>query len=182
MGDGVNPPTIGYGGLFANPNPPEKRPLYAIGEPQAEHILVGTVLRVKADHPAMVPMKAYEDDAGLDMHVSERVVIRPGEFKDVPSGISVQLPEGTWGMIQGRSSTLRKRSLLVNPGVIDVGYRGPLFSGCWNLGKETVILEEGERVAQLILIANVTEMVRVVEVDELADHPRGSNGFGSSGT
>lgn len=180
-------------GLFANPyanpyalplveNGELRDPLFAIEsrEPTA-HVQVGIQMKVKADGPQFVPMRAHHDDAGLDMYVSERVVIKPGEFVDVPSGIAVELPVGTWGLIQGRSSTLRKRGILVNPGVIDVGYRGPLFSGCWNLGRETQILEVGERVAQLIIIANVTEMVKVVEADELSEHERGSNGFGSSG-
>lgn len=162
-------------GLYTKP-PPEWNPDNA-----EVHVTVGRDLYVKAAGAQFVPMRAHQDDAGLDMYVSERVVIRPGEFVDVPSGIAVQLPRGTWGLIQGRSSTLRKRSLLVNPGVIDVGYRGPLFSGVWNLGRETQILEIGERVAQLIVIANITEMVKVSEVDELEEHERGSNGFGSSG-
>lgn len=185
MDNGMND----HRGLFANPYGEPyvdrgelKDPLFAIEhrEPTA-HVQVGIQMRVKADGPQFMPMRAHEDDAGLDMYVSERVVIKPGEFVDVPSGICVQLPRGTWGLIQGRSSTLRKRSLLVNPGVIDVGYRGPLFSGVWNLGRETQILEVGERVAQLIVIANITEMVRVREVDELDESERGANGFGSSG-
>lgn len=170
--------------LFANPyEAGDHKPLFSVApsERPKAHVEVGVTMKVKADGPLFMPMRAHEDDAGLDMYVSERVAIRPGEFVDVASGIAVELPEGTWGLIQGRSSTLRKRGILVNPGVIDVGYRGPLFSGCWNLGRETQILEVGERVAQLIIIANVTEMVHVVEADELSEHERGSNGFGSSG-
>jgi len=178
MANGLNDD---YRHLVANPYSPP--PIFSADDERdmKAHVEVGIQMRVKADGPQFLPMRAHEDDAGLDMYVSERVVIRPGEFVDVPSGISVQLPAGTWGLIQGRSSTLRKRSLLVNPGVIDVGYRGPLFSGLWNLGKTTQIMEVGSRVAQLILIGNVTEMVHVVEVDELDEHERGTSGFGSSG-
>jgi dUTP pyrophosphatase len=149
--------------------------------PDTVSVRMGVVLRVKLEHRDFKPTRAYADDAGFDLFVSERAVISPGEFVDVKSGVSAEFPKHIWGMIQGRSSTLRKRGLMVNPGVIDAGYRGPLFSGVWNLGRTTQILEVGERVAQLILFPNVTEKVLIEICEELADHPRGNNGFGSSG-
>lgn len=178
--------------LFANPpgqplprgtEPDPNQPDWGLPNEGRQHVAVGSVLKVKptGDMMGMTPDRAYPDDAGLDLFVSKRTVIPCGQFVDVSSGIAVELPPGTWGLIQGRSSTLRKRQLLVNPGVIDVGYRGELFAGCWNLGRVTQILEPGERVAQLIIIANVTEMVGVRVVDELGEHARGGNGFGSSG-
>lgn len=129
-----------------------------------------------------LPGRHYTDDAGLDLYVSEDREIRAGEFVDVPTGIAVEIPPVAWGMIKSRSSTLRSKGLLVHDGVIDPGWRGELFAGVWNLnpgGK--VRVKEGERIAQLILHTNVTTMYEPVEVFELGESPRGTNGFGSTG-
>lgn len=133
-----------------------------------------------------VPTRSHEGDAGWDLYVSEDVTIQPGDFCDVPCGVRVALPAGVWGRITGRSSTLRKRHLLVAEGVIDNGYRGPLFSGVWNLGSEPCSVVAGERLAQLLLHQNIAGRYQAVEVpskqfDRIPGDSRGVNGFGSSG-
>lgn len=130
---------------------------------------------------ALAPSRAYPDDAGMDLYVIEETTIRPGEFVDVPTGLAVELPGGTWGFLTGRSSSFRTHHLLVIPGIIDVGYRGELFSGVTNLGTEDVVLNRGDRVAQLIVLPNMTELLDLKQVPALASHPRGGKGFGSSG-
>lgn len=139
-------------------------------------------LPFKLDSPDLLPSRTYGNDAGLDLVVSEDTVIGPGEFVDVRHGASVELPNNLWGLIQGRSSTLRQRQLLVNPGVIDSGYRGGLYAGCWNLGNEDAYIKQGERIAQLILMSNMARHYVPVQVEELALSQRGENGFGSSGS
>ena len=131
-----------------------------------------------------IPTRAYHDDAGFDLYTARTTTIPAHGFQDVSCGIAVELPQGTWGLLTGRSSTLRKRGLLVHTGVIDVGYRGELFAGVWNLTGEPVEVLAGERVSQLILIHNATEQATLTLVDsvnEFSLHPRGVNGFGSSG-
>lgn len=143
------------------------------------------LVKVDADlgTPALyVPQKSYEDDAGFDLVTSEPVVIPPGEFRDVPCGISVELPPHVWGLVTGRSSALRKKGLLIHSGIIDPGYRGPLFAGAFNLTGEGVRIDQGERVAQFICINNASRYVVPVKVDELNPSQRGSNGFGSTGS
>lgn len=138
------------------------------------------VLRVSGDGKA--PTRAYPDDAGLDLYVCGGPhTINPGQFLDVDCGVHIELPPGTWGLITGRSSTLRRLGLLVAQGVIDGGYRGRLFAGCWNLGEEAVTVEDGDRLAQLIIHHNATEQIRVERAEVLSDGTRGSKGFGSSG-
>lgn len=127
------------------------------------------------------PTKTYEDDAGYDLVTSEHTVIQPNSFADVPCGISVELPERVWGLITGRSSTLRKRGLLVHPGIIDTGYRGPLFAGVWNQTDERKSVHVGDRIAQFILFNNTTMRYAPMQVDRLNPSARGTNGFGSSG-
>lgn len=129
------------------------------------------------------PIQTYGDDAGYDLVVSEDTVIPAGQFVDVPCGISVELPERVWAMITGRSSTLRKRGLLVSTGIIDTGYRGPLFAGVQNLDpKQEVWVKTGERIAQLLLFNNTTMRYRPLRVPELTPSARGANGFGSTGS
>lgn len=134
-------------------------------------------------HPdAKVPTMAYAGDAGFDLYCCETMEIKPGEFKDAPTGISVALPLGVWAEITGRSSTLRTKGLLVTHGVIDSGWRGPLFAGIKNLhDKDTIHVEKYERLAQLIPHRLVSGKYDWVEVDELPPSDRGTKGFGSSG-
>ena len=74
------------------------------------------------EHPMWV------DDAGFDLRYSgeEEIAIRAGNVADVPSSIAIQWPPGVWGLLIGRSSTFRQRGLLVNPAVIDPGFRGAI--------------------------------------------------------
>ena len=127
------------------------------------------------------PTRGYVGDAGYDLVVSENRTVWPGEFVDVPCGVSVELPPAVWAMITGRSSTLRKRGLLVSQGIIDQGYRGPLFAGVWNLAREKVEVKDGERIAQLIPFPQTSLGLGFEQVDELRPSDRGRNGFGSTG-
>jgi len=125
--------------------------------------------------------RSYRGDAGFDLYTSEETEIPSGQFVDVPCGVSVQMPEGCWGMIVGRSSTLRKHRLLVMSGVIDQGYRGPLFAGVHNLGTSTFVVKVGSRLAQLIPIALMADQLVQVRSEHLAPSDRNRRGFGSSG-
>lgn len=131
-----------------------------------------------------MPSRAYIDDAGYDLYVSEDTVVPAGAFVDIPTSVAMQLPSWSWGLLTGRSSTLRKRGLLVNTGIIDTGYRGELYAGVFNLTQTDVVVEAGERIAQIIILENATAKTRVWQLegdDELEPHQRGTNGFGSSG-
>lgn len=130
---------------------------------------------------AQMPIRAHADDAGWDLFVSQTVEVPPHKFMDVPSGVHIRLPDGYWGMLTGRSSTIRKRGLLVVQGIIDTGYTGELFSAVWNLTDQPVTLKRGERVAQLIILPNSTAQTVMVQARALGVTSRGWAGFGSSG-
>ena len=132
------------------------------------------------DKPYWIPVRCHRGDAGIDLHVSERTVIPVGRFEDVPTNLRVQLPAQSWGLLIGRSSTFRKKGLMVIPGIIDNGYRGPIFSAVYNLGPKSVILEPGERISQLILLPLMHPSM-IKEVAELDKSSRGEKGFGSTG-
>lgn len=127
------------------------------------------------------PVRGYAGDAGFDLFCSETTHIPYGEFRDVPCGINIELPEGVWAMITGRSSTLRRRQLLVIQGIIDVGYRGPLYAGTQSFAPGPVTVERGERIAQLIPMPLWADKLYFERVSELEPSDRGTNGFGSSG-
>lgn len=132
------------------------------------------------DH-AGLPSREHDDDAGLDLYVAETATIPPGEFRDVSCGIRIQMPSGMYGRITGRSSTFRKRGLLVLEGIIDGGYRGPIFSGVWNTNSHPVEIKAGERVAQLLVSYNSATDVQPIWTDALDPSRRGEAGFGSTG-
>jgi dUTP pyrophosphatase len=133
-----------------------------------------------------VPTRAHDTDAGFDLYVSQDAVIPPGGFVDVQTDVRVAMPPGMWGRIVGRSSTRRRRGLLVVEGVIDAGYRGLIYTGVQNMGEEPITVQIGERLAQFIPHVNVAGMVVNREVnrrefDVLPHDGRGEGGFGSSG-
>jgi dUTP pyrophosphatase len=128
---------------------------------------------------AQMPKRAYEGDAGFDLFCSRTTLIPPGGFRDIPHDIAISLPTGYWGRITGRSSTFRKHLLHVVEGVIDNGYRGPLFSGVWNTKDTIHTVAVGDRVGQIII--QRIEAPEWIEVAELPESERGEKGFGSSG-
>lgn len=141
----------------------------------------GAALQMLVAGQGKLPTRAYDDDAGFDLYVQGDWNVGVEQFVDVECGISAQLPEGYWGMIVGRSSTLRSKGLLVAQGIIDGGYRGKLFAGVWNLTKDAVEVKDGERLAQLIPIALDARHMEPVLVDALGKSRRGEAGFGSTG-
>lgn len=127
---------------------------------------------------AQVPRTGKPGDAGYDLVCSMRTRILPGSQGSVPCGIAVQLPDGYWGLVQGRSSSWR-RGLSVKASIIDAGYRGELWADCLNIGRKAHVVEEGERIAQLIPIPLALPMEWVQA--ELDPSERGDSGYGSTG-
>ena len=126
------------------------------------------------------PTKAYLGDTGWDLYVSRDVVIPACSFTDIHTDIAIAMPEGLWGRITGRSSTLRKYGLLVNEGIIDNGYRGELFIGVFNLTNHDRFIQAGTRIAQLIFYWLIEDL-QWESTMVLPPSQRQDRGFGSSG-
>lgn len=124
-----------------------------------------------------VPSYAHKGDAGLDLACVDGVTLKKGDVEDIPLGVSIQPPPGMWYLLHGRSSAIN-RGLHVFTGIIDFGYRGPLFARVMAL-KDTEV-EVGDRLVQAVLFP-LTRAGEVAYAEELADHTRGVNGFGSTG-
>lgn len=133
-------------------------------------------------HPdAVLPERAYEGDAGLDLVACERVELAPGDRAVVGTGIAVAIPEGHAGFVQPRSGLAARHgiSIVNTPGLVDAGYRGELRVILLNTDPtEPFVVEPGMRIAQLLVVPVAS--VEIVELDELPDTERGVRGFGSS--
>ncbi len=132
-------------------------------------------------HDAVIPERAYEGDAGLDLSACERVEIGPGERVVVGTGLAVAIPEGHAGFVQPRSGLASRHGITIvnTPGLVDSGYRGELRVVLLNTDRDQAfVVEPGMRIAQLVVMP-VAEP-DPIEVDELPATERGVRGFGSS--
>lgn len=140
-------------------------------------------LRVRRlDPAARLPTRAYDGDAGLDLHALEAAELGPGERRSIRTGLAVEIPPGQAGLVLPRSGLAARHGIaLVNaPGLIDAGYRGELEVLLLNTDRTaSFAVAAGDRVAQLVLVR--VETPAVIEANELALSERGAGGFGSSG-
>lgn len=129
----------------------------------------------------MLPSRAYEGDAGLDLSAAEAVVLAPGERAVVGTGLAVAVPEGHAAFVQPRSGLAAQHGItIVNaPGLVDSGYRGEVKVVLLNTGSEPFAVDPGMRIAQLVVLPVAS--ADPVEVDELPGTERGQRGHGSSG-
>jgi dUTP pyrophosphatase len=137
------------------------------------------IRRLRED--AVMPDRAYEGDAGLDLAACERHELGPGERAVVGTGLAVEIPAGYAGFVQPRSGLAAKHGITIlnSPGLVDSGYRGEVRIILLNTDQtETFVVEPGMRIAQLVVQA--VEAVELDEVGELAESERGARGFGSS--
>ena len=139
-------------------------------------------LNVKLTDGAPLPKHAHAGDAGLDLTTRETVTLGPGETRMVGTGVSVEIPAGHFGLVVPRSGLGSRGVNLSNcAGVIDSGYRGEIRAPLHNNHRvgAPVVIKRGERVAQLLVLPYVS--CECVEVDELGETERGTDGFGSTG-
>jgi dUTP pyrophosphatase len=130
---------------------------------------------------AVLPVRAYEGDAGLDLAACERVELAPGARAVVGTGVAVAIPEGHAGFVQPRSGLAARHGIAIvnSPGLVDSGYRGELKVVLLNTDRdEPFVVEPGMRIAQLVVLPVATPELR--EVAELPPSERAGRGFGSS--
>jgi dUTP pyrophosphatase len=137
-------------------------------------------LRIKKlSENAVLPKVEHEGDAGFDLYTTQTTVIAPGERKQIPTGIAMEIPDGYVGLIWEKSGLSHKAGLKTLGGVIDSGYRGEVLVGVINLSDGSYTFETGHKVAQMII--QKIEKPEIVEVHELSETKRGGAGFGSTG-
>ncbi|RLD58707.1 MAG: dUTP diphosphatase [Bacteroidetes bacterium] len=132
------------------------------------------------------PLPSYETalSAGMDLraNIDEPILLKPMDRILVPTGLFIELPEGFEAQIRPRSGLAIKKgiSLVNTPGTIDADYRGEIKIIMINLSREDFLIEDGERIAQMIISRH--ENAEWSQVDELNETSRGAGGFGHSGT
>lgn len=131
-----------------------------------------------------LPAYQTELSAGLDLQamLNAPITLKPLERQLVKTGLQIALPAGYEAQVRPRSGLAYKKGLTVlnAPGTIDADYRGDIGVILVNLSNETVTVEPGERIAQLVIAKH--ESIEWQPVDELPQTARGSGGFGSTGT
>ncbi|MBQ7598458.1 MAG: dUTP diphosphatase [Clostridia bacterium] len=132
---------------------------------------------------AVLPMRASAGAAGADLYacLEEEAVLLPGQTTLIPTGLSLEIPEGYVGLVFARSSVASKRGLAPanKVGVIDSDYRGELMVALFNHGSAPQTVLPNERIAQLVVVPFLA--AEYAQVQTLSDTVRGSGGFGSTG-
>ena len=138
----------------------------------------------KLSSSVSIPKYETSGSSGMDIaaHIENNIIINPGEKALVSTGFSVAIPRGYEIQIRPRSGLAAKKNITVlnTPGTIDADYRGEIKVILINLGKEKFVIENGERIAQMVICPVV--QANWDEVTELSDTERGSGGFGSTGS
>ena len=135
----------------------------------------------KSQHDS--PEYATSQSAGLDLraNLAEEIVLKPLARTLVKTGLFIELPEGYEAQVRPRSGLAYKKGITIlnSPGTIDADYRGEIGVILVNLSEEEFIIENGERVAQLVIAKH--EQIQWVEVENLEETQRAEGGFGSTG-
>ena len=129
------------------------------------------------------PKYATRESAGVDLRaeLSEPILLKPLERTLVKTGLKIELPIGYEAQVRPRSGLALKKGVTVlnSPGTIDADYRGDIGVILINLSQEDFLIEDGERVAQMVITKH--EQADWEEVDNLENTQRGEGGFGSTG-
>ncbi len=135
----------------------------------------------ESHHP--LPQYATPLSAGMDLraNLDAPVVLRPLERRLIPTGLRIALPEGYEAQVRPRSGLALKKGITVlnTPGTVDADYRGEVGVILINLSQEDFVVEDGERIAQMVIARH--EQAELVEVSVLSETERGAGGFGHSG-
>jgi len=142
-------------------------------------------VKVRIINKSKHSLPSYETthSAGMDLraNIDAAIALKPLERALVSTGLFIELPEGHEAQIRPRSGLAAKKGITVlnSPGTIDADYRGEIKVILVNLSNENFIIEDGERIAQMIIAKH--ERVEWIESDELVETLRGTGGFGSTG-
>ena len=140
-------------------------------------------VRIVNKSPWPAPSYATELSAGLDLKasISEPVTLAPLGRELIPTGLYIELPQGTEAQIRPRSGLAAKSGITVlnAPGTVDADYRGEIKVILVNLSDKEFVVNPGERIAQMVVARY--EKIEWEETDSLEDTERGAGGFGSTG-
>lgn len=136
-------------------------------------------MKVKLDAGAKAPNRAHDTDAGLDLYAMHGGIVRAKQSATFHTGVRVQLPEGTAGILMPKSGMMTRHDLLTF-GIVDEGYTGEILVHIFNCGEDDYNVTAGDKISQMLIVPVMYEPVEIV--DEISGGERGENGFGSTGT
>lgn len=142
-------------------------------------------MRVKVDDSKYIPEVKTEFSAGADLKVKadREIVVKPNQSVEVNTGVYLEIPRGYVGLLFIRSSFGKKGLMLKNSvGVIDSDYRGEVIAQVVNSSKGDMLLVDGERFAQIVVVPCLALKDSIEVVEELDETGRGEGGFGSTGS
>jgi len=138
----------------------------------------------KLSNEVLTPKYETPGSSGMDIaaYINEDVIINSGDKALIPTGFSLSIPQGYEVQIRPRSGLAIKKGITIlnTPGTIDSDYRGEIKVVLINLSKDKFTVQNGERIAQMVVCPIV--QVSIEEVKELSETNRGIGGFGSTGT
>jgi dUTP pyrophosphatase len=142
-------------------------------------------MKVQVVNKGHQPLPAYAtvQSAGMDLraNIDEPIVLKPLERRLIPTGLHIALPAGYEAQVRPRSGLALKKGITVlnSPGTIDADYRGEVGVLLINLSQEDFVVNDGERIAQMVIARH--EQAEFVEVDVLDETERGDGGYGHTG-
>ena len=142
-------------------------------------------MQIKIINQSQHPLPSYETmaSAGMDLraNLKEPIILKPLERVLVKTGLFIELPLGFEAQVRPRSGLALKKGITVlnSPGTVDADYRGEIGVILVNLSNDDFVIENGERIAQLVVAKH--ERAEWMEVDQLNETSRGTGGFGSTG-
>lgn len=136
-------------------------------------------IKIKLDEGAKAPKREHATDAGADLFSNEKenVIIPKGEWRNIHTGVHIQLDGNHFGLLASKSGPNIKHGITCR-GIIDRGYTGEIIAALQNIGDDYIV-KPGDKVTQLIIIP--CEFADFVQVDSIEGGERGDNGFGSTG-
>lgn len=135
-------------------------------------------LPVALENEARLPTREHAQDAGLDLYSREAKTIPLYGYEEFDTGVHVELPPGSCGLLVSKSGLNINRNL-ISTGLIDEGYSGSIKVKLYNLGDKDQRIQKGAKISQLLILPVMT--MNPVLVEEVAGGDRGSDGFGSTG-
>lgn len=138
------------------------------------------VIKIKKISPnAEIPAYAYSTDVGFDLRAITSEKLFPGEQKEFKTGLIFEIPEGHVGLIRDRVGIVTKMGVHTCAGTFDPGFRGEITIFLVNMSEETQFVEEGMRIAQMVILP--VARPEIVEVKKVTDTERGGKTLGSTG-
>lgn len=135
-------------------------------------------MKIALDRDAVMPSRAHEHDAGLDLYANETAYIAPNTWVSVSTGVHAEIPNGFVGLLTSKSGLMDKHGLTCR-GTIDAGYTGTVKAIIFNHSDRVYKVEKGQKVTQMVVLPIITPELELV--DELEETERGAGGFGSTG-